>query len=31
VTLAVLVEAAGLRRTEENFQVGKGLTSLDEH
>jgi len=31
VTLAVLVKAAGLRRTEENFQAGKGLTSLDEH
>jgi SRSO17 transposase len=32
VTLAALVTVAGLRWTiEENFQVGKGLTGLDEH
>jgi SRSO17 transposase len=32
VTLAALVKTAGLRWTiEENFQAGKGLTSLDEH
>jgi SRSO17 transposase len=32
VPLPLLVKVAGLRwTTEENFQVGKGLTGLDEH